>query len=129
MQPHLLAEAAKLREQYSPTNPVFRTKVLTHYNCHGLTFASRRTRIWKSPELQHILVEDGYEELPREQVLAGDVIVYFHDGDAEHSGIVVGITGTDFRVVSKWGFGEEVEHWEYQCPYDPTGVKYYRVKK
>src|SRR2546423_1157224 len=49
------------------------------YNCHGLTFASRRTGIFESVTLRQILVEDGYAEIIRDAVLAGDIIMYFDE--------------------------------------------------
>jgi hypothetical protein len=50
-------------------------RVLRHYNCHGLTFASRRTRIY---DVQQVLAEDAYEHIPLNEVEPGDVIVYFY---------------------------------------------------
>src|SRR5262245_35364311 len=38
------------------------------FNCHGLTFASRRTWIDKSGEVQKILDDDGYVEVPLAKV-------------------------------------------------------------
>src|SRR5437773_11543121 len=47
----------------------FRTGPSPIYNCHGLTFASRRTRI---PDVTEVLADDGYQELPLKDVLPGD---------------------------------------------------------
>ena len=100
------------------------------YNCHGLTFAARRTRIWQSAEITKILKDDDYEEVRRDGVLAGDIAVYYEarTGDAEHSGVVVSnelVHGP--RILSKWGSAHEVVHYLGQCPFDASNVKFYRV--
>src|SRR5436190_1643621 len=60
------------------------------YNCHGLTFASRRTCIHKADVVQLILSDDRYKEVARADVLPGDVVLYYgEDGDIEHSAVVV----------------------------------------
>ncbi len=110
-----------------------RTEPNPIYNCHGLTFASRRTQIFQSSDIQIILKEDGYTEIDKSSVLAGDVIVYFDpNGDAEHSGIVVAVLDGPLKslsIVSKWGKYRELIHSEYDCPYNLTNIKYYRVTK
>lgn len=103
------------------------------YNCHGLTFASRRTRIWNPVEVDKILRDDDYVEVDRADVLPGDVVVYYQNGDLQHSGTVVelGQVGSvpTPRIVSKWGNGQETIHSLNDCPYS-TGatVRYYRIK-
>lgn len=64
------------------------------YNCHGLTFASRRTRIWDPAEVQKILNEDGYKRVEvYADISAGDIAIYrapvVSGGSIDHSGIVV----------------------------------------
>jgi hypothetical protein len=109
----------------SPPNPV--------YNCHGLTFASRRTGIHSSSALQAILHDDGYTEVDKENVLPGDTILYYaDDGDIEHSGIVVSPPGAQLKipqVVSKWGKYKEAIHFAHDCPYHFANARYYRVTK
>lgn len=91
-----------------------RTALSPTYNCHGLTFASRRTRVFDTPEVQLILGDDSYTEVPIETVLPGDVIVYYaDDGQITHSGIVVANPDQIPRtpvIVSKWGSGPEIVH-------------------
>lgn len=103
------------------------------YNCHGLTFASRRTSIFDSSVLQQILDHDGYEQINDADVLPGDIILYFgSNGDIEHSGIVVTIPQSDLkipRVVSKWGKFKEAEHSAIDCPYSFQNHRYYRVTR
>lgn len=110
-------------EYRTPPNPI--------YNCHGLTFASKRTGIYESFVLQSVLDEDGYTEVEREQVLPGDIILYVGErGDIEHSGIVVSKPDKHLmipKVVSKWGKYKEVVHWANDCPYSFANPKYYRV--
>lgn len=103
------------------------------YNCHGLSFASRRTGIFDSSALYTILEEDRYVVIPRERVLPGDLILYFDDtGDIEHSGIVITTPTAEPlgipRVMSKWGKYCELIHWGNNCPYNFAYAKYYRIR-
>jgi hypothetical protein len=97
------------------------------YNCHGLTFASRRTWIWAPAEITKILKDDDYTLVNLEDVLPGDVVVYFTSGDAEHSGIVIHNDVVPI-ILSKWGAAHEVIHRVNECPYDSTQISYYRIK-
>lgn len=102
------------------------------YNCHGLTFASRRTGIFDNAVLEQILQEDSYVLIPTDQVLPGDVILYYGPGnDIEHSGIVVEspkpVSLNVPLVYSKWGRHLEGVHLANRCPYSFTDARYYRV--
>jgi hypothetical protein len=101
------------------------------YNCHGLTFASRRTAVDSSNEtVFRVLKEDDYEEVPQSDARPGDVILYLDAvGQAQHSGIVVDIIERGVpKVWSKWGKGQEFIHHFWHCPFDPQYTKYYRLK-
>jgi hypothetical protein len=83
-----------------------------------------------------ILVEDDYKEVPIRDVRPGDVAIYYSTrqlpgsipGDIEHSGLVIERTPLGgIRILSKWGFGDEWVHFVSDCPYDSTGVRYYRI--
>jgi hypothetical protein len=108
-----------------------RTPPTPRYNCHGMTFASRRTGIFDSVVINKILDDDGYAEVSTSQILPGDVIIYFApDGDTEHSGIVVSAPTSDLgipQVVSKWGKYSEFVHWANNCPYTFATARYYRI--
>lgn len=79
--------------------------------------------------------EDGYQEVDRNSVLEGDIVVYYSsEGDLEHSGIVVCSPHQQplqqqWRVVSKWGRGSEMTHFLLACPYDTTQIKFYRIRR
>jgi hypothetical protein len=83
------------------------------YNCHGLTFASRRTRVFDTQEVHRILSDDKWLELVIEDVRAGDIVVYYsEEGEANHSGIILECDA-EFRlpiVCSKWGHAGEYIH-------------------
>lgn len=109
-----------------------RSGPLAAYNCHGFTFASRRTWIEEVAEVHKILDQDGYREIPLDEALPGDVIVYFaENGDAEHSGIVVAAPEGILKIpviCSKWGGYGEVIHDANYGPYN-TGIwKFYRIR-
>jgi hypothetical protein len=112
---------------------VLRTSESATYNCHGMTFASRRTQIWSAPAVRLILVEDSYTEITDvHDVLPGDVVVYYgDDGDPSHSGNVVENAPPLFvpRIVSKWGKGPELVHlvWDVSPVYG-TNRQYFRCR-
>lgn len=122
-------------KQWGGTQCTLRPGKVVRYNCHGLTFASRRTWIDDREAVSRILSDDGYDEVNEvADVMAGDVVVYFDkDGRADHSGVVVEGPETAGlgipKVVSKWAWAYEVIHWANQCPYEMSDVRYFRVLK
>jgi len=121
--------AVALRKRFS--RGLFRGEVLPAYNCHGLTFASRRTCIHEPSDVREILKQDGYKRVTDEKsVMAGDVIIYLSNGDIEHSGVVLMLDGFVPLILSKWGqTGPEVVHRANDCPYDYSVHEFYRVVK
>ena len=102
------------------------------YNCHGLTFASRRTQVdGSNVTISMILADDGYVEVPEKNCTTGDVVVYYgSDGNVEHSGIVLGRGDMNVpRVWSKWGKGCEMYHPLGACPWSGFPVRFYRMSK
>jgi hypothetical protein len=111
------------------------------YNCHGLTFGSRRTQV--APAVYPILKDDGFEVLPSEKnAQVGDIVVYCNArGEVIHSGFVVErkpvslVAGTTTRIPivwSKWGKGYEMVHAVGECPYleeDGNYARFYRLKR
>ncbi|MFZ0321202.1 MAG: hypothetical protein WAL56_18895 [Candidatus Sulfotelmatobacter sp.] len=133
---HVLGESLsrfKNAERVSEACPV--------YNCHGLTFGSRRTQV--GPPILSILDDDGFDQILSEKdVRPGDIVVYSNArGEVAHSGFVVwrkkielvgGIVSVIPMVWSKWGKGYEVIHAVAECPYfeDEGDVfTYYRLKR
>jgi hypothetical protein len=109
-----------------------RTAPSAVYNCHGLVFASSRTRIEASAGIRKILDDDKYEEVPLKDVLPGDVVIYYSDtGDPNHSGVVVQFgNGLVVPVIySKWGNAGEFVHALRECPpmYGPQ-VHFFRCR-
>lgn len=125
------ADFPTYKSRYSEAIP--RSEPTGIYNCHGLTFASRRTRIFEVSDIWKIIKEDKYFEIRAESVLPGDIIMYLaEDGDVEHSGIVVSEPdGTSHfpKVWSKWGKYCEILHYANYCPYNLSNIKYYRIKE
>jgi hypothetical protein len=111
------------------------------YNCHGLTFGSRRTQV--SPPIFSILEDDGFDKvLSEKDVRPGDIVVYSNvRGEVTHSGFVVWRKAVELvegsqsvipMVWSKWGKGYEMIHAVGECPYfeeDGDVVTYYRLKR
>jgi len=107
------------------------------YNCHGLTFASRRTAV--DAQVFPILADDGFEEVPAKDAQEGDVIVYFDErGEVSHTGFVIGhkevILGNGLtipKIWSKWGKGPEMVHLVPECDFyiGDDSIKFYRLTK
>jgi hypothetical protein len=98
------------------------------YNCHGLTFASRRTWIDKPTEVQKILTDDDYRPVDLNAVLPGDVAIYKTKGVIEHSGVVVKVVDGLPVILSKWAALHEAVHRARDCPYyDCDEIQYYRI--
>ena len=108
-----------------------RTEMSVLYNCHGLTFASHRTRILEAQDVQRILQDDKWQPVPPNDLLPGDIVVYYgEDGDANHSGIVVQLDPMNVPIIcSKWGFSGEFVHKLNDVPnlYGPI-TKFYRCR-
>lgn len=111
---------------------IIRTSPIPYYNCHGMTFASRRTCIEETKEINQILLDDNYEEILMNSTLPGDIIIYYaDDGDVEHSGIVISEPDEFLGIpiiVSKWGCFSEVVHAANNSPYFFRNAKFYRIK-
>jgi hypothetical protein len=109
-----------------------RTAATGRYNCHGLTFASRRTCIEDVAAVQKILVDDGYVPVSPDSVMPGDVVIYYHDGVIDHSGLVVEVPQGAIRfprIVSKWGpNGAEFLHWVHRSEYGQD-YKFFRISQ
>ena len=126
-----MAQYANLERRYG-TLVQPRTAPCPTYNCHGMTFAGRRTGIASPVTVRQVLHEDSYKDVPRNEVMPGDVILYFDDrGDVEHSGVVVEPPISDLLgiplVYSKWGKYKEMLHRGNQCPYNFASARYFRI--
>jgi hypothetical protein len=108
-----------------------RTQPSPIYNCHGLTFASRRTRVVDPRSISRILQDDGWVEIEMKEVLAGDVVVYYSlDGDPNHSGIVISMDALGIpEICSKWGSAGEFNHKlaDHPAIYGPN-TRFYRCR-
>src|SRR5512138_3631341 len=62
------------RQRYK--NVLFRTEEIPIYNCHGLTFASRRSCISETTAVQKIVKDDHYEPVALDDIQPGDIILY-----------------------------------------------------
>lgn len=100
-------------------NTTCRTEPSVGYNCHGMTFASRRTWIYRAASIRDILADDVYEEVQLTDVLPGDIVVYYSEtADPNHSAIVVEWTQDLVQpiVCSKWAHAGEFIHGLRDCP-------------
>jgi hypothetical protein len=103
------------------------------YNCHGLTFGSRRTAV--THEVSPILAQDGYSEVPEAAAREGDIAAYIEENEISHTGFVIGRealligSSTTLRIWSKWSRGPEMSHLVQDCPYyaGEGSVRFFRL--
>ena len=112
---------------------VTRTPASAGYNCHGLTFLSRRAWLVRRQAVDLVLEDDGYLEIASTEVMPGDIAVYYSEsGDPNHSAIVVEPAELEpaIVVVSKWAHADEVIHPLRHCPnyYGPV-IRFYRCAR
>lgn len=128
MSPEEVAQARRqfelfIRPKLKTLSPLVERRGPGHdYNCHGLTFALRRAWLDKEGGVEMALRDDGYSQVPIEQALPGDVVLYRdHQGEPAHTGVVVQVdTSGQFPilwVLSKWGNGCEYVHHYDNCLY------------
>lgn len=111
---------------------IMRGDPTAYYNCHGLSFACRRTGIHAGETLSLILRDDDYLQIQYRDTLPGDLVVYFDEAENEiiHTGILVTrAADPEMWVVSKWGSGPEMLHRLQDCPYDKSRKMFYRMNK
>ena len=90
-------------------SPEIRSLSKSLYNCVGMIFCSRKAHV----DIEHvydILRYDGYTQIAKEQLVAGDLVLYTFAREPSHIGLVSCISMYDLRVLSKWGKAGEVEH-------------------
>ena len=111
-------------EEYSKSNGAESTRSLSSvYNCFGMVFASRRTRVFPD-SIEMILTDDGYTKLSSvESVIQGDLVLYTKDDEYSHVAVVVtpqfgeGGVGKRPLVMSQWGAdGEYLHLWDHVNP-------------
>ena len=90
------------------------------YNCVGMIFAARRHWI-EIDYMADLLQHDGYRQVSKSDVVAGDIVLYRdHKNEYSHVALVVPanlIRDTmNIRVLSKWGLDPEYEHFEDDVP-------------
>jgi len=118
--------ARRVVEGHRKTYPTARLRrpPAGHYNCHGLTFANRRTCIPDPESVLSILEDDGYRKVKRPEVCLGDVAVYYEEGKVSHTGVIVQVErlegligGMSIWIMSKWGQAAEYIHSFNDGPY------------
>ena len=97
------------------------------YNCHGLTFANRRTAIHDASYVPLILADDGYQKIKLADVQPGDLVVYYEANEPTHSGVVLRVIEGEPKAVirspeimSKWGAAGEYVHRFNEGPYSDS---------
>lgn len=118
--------AARLIEKHRRSYPmaVMRRSPAGQYNCHGMTFANRRTGIYDPADVEAILSDDGYRQIKAAEAQPGDIVVCYDGRQVSHTGVVMGVDrrndligGQAVWVLSKWGQAGEYLHAIADGPY------------
>ena len=132
-QQELLQTVQYIRGEFPEGQQLFTRKFATGaYNCHGMTFISRRGHLGDEQGVELILNDDEYYEVPLRDLRAGDVILYFETtGELQHSEIVVDVFEDSALIkrpwiLSKWGNGGEFIHRYDYCLYNWRSIRYMR---
>jgi hypothetical protein len=112
---------------------IFRRPPSGQYNCHGLTFANRRTCILDPKAVCTILEDDEYRTIRLREVQQGDIAVFKEGGEISHTGIVLEVIEGEppgrglrnIRIISKWGPAGEYVHMVSDGPYSQADVGYW----
>jgi hypothetical protein len=112
-----MREAIRLiKDSYPQVQPVAASAI---YNCYGMVFAARRTAIVDEEDVDAILRDDGYRDLPWDpsRWLVGDVVLYRDEQRVlKHVGMIAKLTPNprcatiDVDVLSTWGQMGEYIH-------------------
>lgn len=128
----------KKNDEYHKTRyseAIYRRRGTRKYNCHGLTFANRRTWIANPDDIFIILKDDEYRKISLNKVVTGDIIVYYKENRIEisHTGIVISVgTFNDMPVpfiLSKWAYCGEFIHRYTDCPYFKKKIEFWTDRK
>ncbi len=135
-----LRDFERAKSALSQPHQVRARRAPTHdYNCHGLTFLSRRAWLADDEAIDRVLADDGFREVELSEALPGDIVIYrYGNGRVEHTGVVVWVEENETVrlpwVVSKWGnLGEYIHrfnnspyrgtaHFMRETPYDQYGA-------
>jgi hypothetical protein len=117
-----LQNPAHIEERRGPTE---------EYNCHGLTFLSRRAWLSELRAIDTVLEDDGYRPVRPDHVQPGDIAIYRDDfRQIDHTGIVAWVAKDERPrlpwVLSKWAHQGEYLHRYNDCPYDSRHVTFMR---
>jgi hypothetical protein len=127
-----------LVEQFRKRFPTAQLRIppTGRYNCHGLTFANRRTQVgvFDTRVIGLILEDDGFRNCGRESLpQSGDILVCYDGVEVSHTRIVMfvepgkpeqGVFPQIF-VLSKWGPAGEYFHIVNTGPYSSHRVTYW----
>ena len=96
------------------TSPAVRVLSNSLYNCVGMIFCSRRAHV-DIAHIDEILKNDGYNKISKDELVAGDLVLYTLEGEPSHIGWVSCVSFleehiTRVSVLSKWGKDGEIEH-------------------
>ena len=126
--------AARLVEGHRRNHPMatMRRAPTGLYNCHGLTFACRRTGIYNPEDIEKILKDDGYRQIKPMEAQPGDIVVYRDGRETSHTAAVIQVErsntlvgGQAIWVLSKWGQGAEYIHVVKDDPYKDHDVTFW----
>lgn len=94
------------------------------YNCHAYAWSVSEggEKYWMDSPNNDIYMNDGSYTLTSQSDPKARKVSY---SNGDHSAIIPAHGGTD--LISKWGIGCLMKHAYNDCPYNSTGLKYYKL--
>ncbi|MBL7140446.1 MAG: hypothetical protein ISS74_06005 [Planctomycetes bacterium] len=129
--PHVATRLAEVHHRSFPM-AAMRRPASGQYNCHGLTFANRRTGIYNPKDVEAILSDDGYRRISAAEAQPGDIVTC-HDGtEVSHTAVITRIERSEALIggqavwlLSKWGQAGEYLHTLGEGPYKEHRVVFW----
>ena len=114
--PEMIQAKMEMHESFVQQTQTQLRSIDSSYNCVGLIFASRRTRI--EPNLvRWILQEDGYKPIDEQHTMVDDLVIYtLNKDEVVHIGRLIdkvldeATNEYQWRILSKWGKDGEYLH-------------------
>ena len=103
------------------------------YNCVGMVLGNRRVWIdMNNDEIEISLTKDGYRKILPGESSIGDVVLYKHENEFTHIGVVICVDRQNINniwILSKWGFAGEMIHHVLDVPSEYGLVSQYWTER
>lgn len=120
------AEKEALKQEYTKKYPraIYWGEATSTYNCHAFAWSVSEggEKYWMNHPNDDIYMNDGSYTLTNQSDPKARKVSY---GNDDHSAIIPSHGG--IYLISKWGSSCLMKHTYRDCPYNSTGLKYYKL--